>query len=521
MKHEKTMHIDVARLLFALLVVGGSSVACDRFEFDGISNTPGSGGAGATGGTSGIATGGAGPTGGTFGVGTGGANTAPRLDDAGELEGFGGDLGAHASTLALVSDAFRVVRRSDDEVIVSGSDRLEQPPEEGDWVQCVNETSGLRWKRWLAHDTSSYRGRGQAAVDSRGHTWFANSFAGALRIGETTVTSVVNPGMGSNVFDERGAPSDDLFLAEFDENGGLVSLRTFGGVGRQSLFGLKLDANDNLVLVGTFTGRMDVGDVELTSSGGSLASDLFVLRLSAEGEALRVDQFAQQGLMVNDIALDSQNRVVIAGSSHASGFLGEPNRLELGAGWAFALTEDGEIAWHSNFGSLEGLSVLRVAIDGNGNGIFSLNVDAAAPVFDTPPGAGRAAVVKLDPAGEPLFVKRFGETSLDAVHGIAILPDDSLVIGGHFYAGIDLGGGRFEVFHPNAYDADAFAARLSAEGEHIWSLHAGGRDSDYGPDVALVRPDRVVLLGSFTTAIDWGDGPVLYQGGPYVAWLAP
>ncbi len=505
----------VVRSLLAVFVLGTSAAACEHFGFEGA--TPafsGSGGVGATGGSGGTRD--------VSAAGAGGVDTSSPtiVYEPGEPEGFGGAPGTRVSTIALKDDVFRVVRRSDDEVIVSGQARLESS-ETGDWVQCIHETDGVRWKRWLAHGVPWHQGRGEAAVDARGHTWFANSFVGTLRIGDTSVTSVVNPGQPEGNFDEHGRPSDDVFLAELDELGALVSLRTFGGVGRQALLGMKLDARGNPVLVGMFSGRMDFGDVELTSSGGSLSADLFVVRLSPEGEVLQANQFAQTALMVNDFALDSQDRVVMAGSSMPQGgTLGAGTLLELGEGWALALTKEGDIAWSSSFGSLRGLAVSSVAIDSKDNSVFSVRAKLTAPVFDTPSGGG-AVVVKLDSAGEPLFVKRFGEISVDNVREVAILPDDSFVIGGHFSSGIDLGGGRLEALFPNEYDADVFVARLGANGEHIWSLHAGGKGGDYAPDVAVVRPDRVALLGSFSTAIDWGDGVVQRQGGPYLAWLTP
>lgn len=505
------MHRTLARSL--LVVLMGSAVACEYLGLNDAEPAPSSsgGGAGAGGGSGGAPDEAAG--------GTGGADTSSPtiVHEPGELEGFGGAPETRVSTIALKDDVFRVVRRSEDEVIVSGQARLESS-ETGDWVQCVHETDGVRWKRWLAHGVPRYQGRGEAAVDARGHTWFANSFVGTLRIGDTNVTSVVNPGQPEGNFDEHGRPSDDVFLAEFDELGALVSLRTFGGVGRQSLLGMKLDARGNPVLVGTFSGRMDWGDVELTSSGGSLRADLFVVRLSPEGEVLQAHQFAQTALMVNDFALDSQDRVVMAGgSSPQGGTLDAGTQLELGEGWALALTKDGDIAWSSNFGSPQGLTVSSVAIDSKDNSVFSVRARLAGPVFDTPGDRG-AVIVKLDPAGELLFVKRFGEVS---VRGVAILPDDSFVLGGHFSDSIDLGGGLLEPFYPGEHDADVFVARLGVNGEHIWSLHAGGNGGDYAPDVALVRSDRVALLGSFSTAIDWGDGAVQRQGGPYLTWLTP
>jgi lambda repressor-like predicted transcriptional regulator len=86
----------------------------------------------------------------------------------------------------------------------------------------------------------------------------------------------------------------------------------------------------------------------------------------------------------------------------------------------------------------------------------------------------------------------------------------NVIVTGHFAGTVDFGGGpvtssHFSWLNENDY-FDIFLAKYSASGAHVWSKHFGDVANDYGRGVAVDNGNNVIVTGSCTNYVDFGDG---------------
>lgn len=174
---------------------------------------------------------------------------------------------------------------------------------------------------------------------------------------------------------------------------------------------------------------------------------------------------------------------------------------------------DGGLAWARTFGSTSDESGMRVAFDGAGNLVVAAYghsaLDFGGGVLQSG-GGYDLFVARYSPDGEHLWSKRFGDGSNQFRYGHALAVDAAgeIVVAGEFQGTIDFGGGALI-----AKNTDTFLARLSADGEHVWSKGFKSDNSSYPGAVAFDAGGNVVIGGHFTTALDLGGGALVSAGG--------
>lgn len=102
-------------------------------------------------------------------------------------------------------------------------------------------------------------------------------------------------------------------------------------------------------------------------------------------------------------------------------------------------------------------------------------------------------LVKLDPAGRPLWVSGLGGSTTDRAYGVATDAAGNAYVTGHFDSTDLVAGG---VTLPNAGDYDAFTAKFAPDGTLVWVRVKGGPGSDYGHAIALDSRGDVVVTGA-------------------------
>jgi hypothetical protein len=108
-----------------------------------------------------------------------------------------------------------------------------------------------------------------------------------------------------------------------------------------------------------------------------------------------------------------------------------------------------------------------------------------------------------------------GGTSNDYVSGIARMPDNGVVVIGHFTSPtINLGGSPFTLVGSQ----DVFVVRLGPNGAHMWSKAFGSTAYDELTGLAVSPSGDVYLGGDSQGTIGFGGGPVTNIGG-YDAFL--
>ncbi|WP_437927709.1 hypothetical protein WMF37_00320 [Sorangium sp. So ce291] len=277
------------------------------------------------------------------------------------------------------------------------------------------------------------------AFDGEGNILVAGSFTGAL--GSTTSQG------SSDCFITKLKPSGDTY-----ENWP----RAFGGPGTDRCSVVARDADNNVIMAGTFDGDANIGGTSFHSLGNT---DVFVAKLDPQGNVLWVASISGVNAeLVYGLAVDSENNIVVAG--------------ELGT-----------------------TATLR---DSMGRTTTMMGA-----------GGGDLFVVKLDGAGGRLWSSHFGNPSHQSALDVAVSPDNDVVVVGRSSGSVDFG--RFAL---SATDQDAFVAKLGATtGEPSWAKIFGGFMDQEFAGVAVDHEGKIVVAGSIKGAMSFDGSSSAYAGG--------
>ena len=249
------------------------------------------------------------------------------------------------------------------------------------------------------------------------------------------------------------AGSWDIFVAKLDSGGNHVWSKRFGDGNHQYAPAVAVDDLDNVLVAGYFVGAVDFGGGTLTSAGGE---DIFLAKFDSGGGHQWSKRFG-------DASTEQQ-------------------------------------AW-------------GVAIDGSGNaiiaGYFTGAVDFGGGAL---PNAGPNAdifVAKFGSDGAHVWSKSFGDTYAQSASAVAVDPSDNVLVTGGFYMTVDFGGGTLT----SAGYKDAFLAKLSPGGAHIWSKRFGDADFQDAQAVTTDVSGNAFIAGYFSGGINFGGGTLTSAGG--------
>ncbi|WP_437954646.1 hypothetical protein WME76_24075 [Sorangium sp. So ce119] len=151
--------------------------------------------------------------------------------------------------------------------------------------------------------------------------------------------------------------------------------------------------------------------------------------------------------------------------------------------------------------------VYDIATDAAGNLLLTGSFSRSLPVGSQTLVGGRgvdAFVIKLDPAGNPLWARSFGSDGPDIGFGIATDASGDVIVTGSFWNTVDFGAGPLV----SAGGPDIFVLRLDANGTTLWSQRYGAADAQM-PEVIAVGPGgEITVAGRYYGPLDFGLGPL-------------
>ncbi|WP_437580878.1 SBBP repeat-containing protein [Sorangium sp. So ce887] len=165
------------------------------------------------------------------------------------------------------------------------------------------------------------------------------------------------------------------------------------------------------------------------------------------------------------------------------------------------------IVWATGFEQNGSAWAFTIASDAEGNVFVAANFSGTIAIggksFSSASDVSDVLLVKLSPAGDPIWAKKFGDLGADYATSLAVGSEGSPVLAGESaQGGIDFGDGPLP--------AGPFIARFSASGDHVWSTGLGGRGAF--TDVAIDASDDIVVVGRFSQTINFGEGPITPDG---------
>jgi hypothetical protein len=241
---------------------------------------------------------------------------------------------------------------------------------------------------------------------------------------------------------QTNAGEHDAFVRRFDADGNELWTSQFGSHEDDYAVGVTSGPGGDVVVTGTTTG--------FETGTGAGSHDVFVRRYDSAGGLRWKRQFGSPyddyGLAVS---IDAGDNVFVAGST--GGTL--PGGVSSGLADAFVRKFDarGAEVWLHQFGTPGMDDAEGIAIDPEGNVSVAGRLNGTVPP-QPPNGGPDIYAAELNPAGEELWLDRFGSDQPDYALGLALDP-----AGGFYLTGGTLGTLPGQ---ERARERDAFVARL-------------------------------------------------------------
>ena len=317
-----------------------------------------------------------------------------------------------------------------------------------------NASGVAQWVTTAGGSSSLNSDRGQAvAVDNAGNVYVAGQFGGLAQFQTQSINS-------------KG--EEDAFIAKYNSAGVLQFVRTFGGVQRDQLFGVTVDAQGNIYATGQFQSSITMGTKTFTSAGDF---DAIVCKWDANGNFIWANTLGSAG---TDQGWDVE---VTGGSLYLSGFFNNT------ANWLSA----------------------------NANGSL------------TSQGNTDAFVARLDAQnGAVTWARREGGVNADYAHGLDVDGNANVYVVGRFAGSVNFAG--VQARSSNNQSDDGFVAKYDANGNFSWVQTAGGSLSDYAYSVVVGSNNNVYVVGQYQGAFNYLNGSNsafnLSSKGSYDVYLA-
>jgi hypothetical protein len=268
----------------------------------------------------------------------------------------------------------------------------------------------------------------------------------------------------------------------------------------------------DVIVVGLTVGAIDFGGGPLP---GTMAQDAFIARLGPGGEHVWSSRLGgPDDQVASSVAVASNGDVVAGGSFRGTVMLGG-DRYTASIRDVLLTRFDGAggLVDHARFGGPGAQELLALALDSNDRlalcGRFTGTTDfGGGPIVHAGGTGDDAFLAVLDAQGGHVLSERYGGMLQDACLDVAFDAGGNVVFAGTFAEAIDLGGGPL----PSAGQADAFVAKLSPSGAHVFSRAWGDPGAQGMRAVAVDSAGNVIVAGFFTGSVDFGGGPLQSAG---------
>jgi hypothetical protein len=306
-----------------------------------------------------------------------------------------------------------------------------------------------------------------AKLDAMGNHMWSTSFDGGggsgLSIAVDALGDVVVTGDFHGTVDFGGGPlatlgDKNIFVVKLDAAGNHMWSKSFGDGDDQVALAVAQDPGGDLVVAGYIEGTADFGGGMLTSAGGW---DVFVTRLDSMGNHVWSERYGSRSFeFAHALTIDAAGDVVVAGTmSMPVDFGGGPLAVSGGTVFVAKLAPGGDYVWSKGFASGGMAYPTALATDIGGDvvlsGYFSGVLDVDGVLLDGDDSFD-AFVAKLDPSGNHVWSRRYGNP--EVTHGISVALDagGSVFFTGNMRGTVDFGTGPLV----SAGGYDVFVAEL-------------------------------------------------------------
>jgi hypothetical protein len=299
----------------------------------------------------------------------------------------------------------------------------------------------------------------------------------------------------------------DAFLAKTSENGDHQWIQIMSGSGWDRGYGLAIDGQSDIIIVGVFGDSIVIGDTLLV---GQYYSEVFIAKFSNNGNFLWA---VHGGGQLEDyalcVAVDGQDNILVGGYYEKELTLGNinwQNPYSTEHSFLAKISPAGHVLWGwTNLNSLDdNTELLSVATDNQDNIVVSGQFDGQITIGnDTLTSySDDIYTIKFLPNGTILWKKQIGGDNSDYVGSVVCDNQQNIYITGTFGDSISLGNNTFKT--PDG-GTDAFLAKISPIGDFIWSYQVSGTHDQETYGIAYNIYSGIAITGSFFDNILFGN----------------
>jgi hypothetical protein len=351
--------------------------------------------------------------------------------------------------------------------------------------------------------------------DKNGNLYLTGQFVGTADIdpgpGVTTITSTIFP---------------NYIICKLDTSGNLIWARHFPGNDHSDGESIAFDSAGNLYITGYFSQTIDFipgpESYTLSSAGGR---DIFIHKLTSSGDFVWAKRIGGPGDDAGvDIGLDASGNIYITGIYSSTVDFDPGNSAYNLTSNGFTdifiqkLDTSGNFSWVKSVGGVLHEFPQRLLVDSLSKvyvaGGFGNTVDfdpGTATLYLTSSGLADSYLIKLDSGGQLQWAHKFGGVGDDYTAITCLDKAGNIFISGNFADTVDFNPGAGVATLASAGSGDACIAKLSPNGEFIWSARLGGAGTDGVFDIVVAANNNVLVTGLFNDTADFDPSPGVYN----------
>lgn len=350
----------------------------------------------------------------------------------------------------------------------------------------------------------------------------ADRFGNVYTVGTFSGTADFDPGIG--IFNLTSAGSLDIFVSKLDASGNFVWAKQVGDAYGDRAYDVAVDDSGNVYTTGFFTGTVDfdpgVGTFNM-STPSTVHGDAYILKLDNAGNFVWAVEFGDiQSDRGISLCIDTAGYIcstgIYSGTVDFDPGIGVYNLLTItGVDHIYIskLSASGNFIWAKSFGAGWNQGGASISVDNFGNvytaGVFWGIGDfdpGAATYYFTSFGYSDIFISKLNPSGDFVWAKQFGDTLYDSAQSIAIDSLGNVLTTGTFYGTVDFDPGTITYNLNSIGETDVFVSKLDSSGNFIWAKQFGDTISEGGFAIALDDTGNVFTTGFFRGTVDFDPG---------------
>ncbi len=302
----------------------------------------------------------------------------------------------------------------------------------------------------------------------------------------------------------------DLWLLKIDNNGSLISEKTFGGSYADGGFSDIKKLNDSVFYIVTTSSSID-GDIGKNPWPGP-SDNLWILQVNNKGDILWETMTGGSGTEeLRDITVTSDGGLIVLGltTSHDGDVTDHHGGYDL---WMIKLNSAGQKLWDMSLGGIgleSGGSIIQTSdggymVVGTTDGYGGGNYDSSCNHHYPGSGFIDAWVVKLDSARNIQWQQCYGGTYSDGVYNIIELSNGYIVLGYTMSNDGDVSGYHSYPGPNSKYGGDIWVFKIDKTGNLLWQKCLGGTYDDFARNIFPTTDGGYMIVGS----TDSNDGDV-------------